>query len=95
MKKLSFEEFDQKAREVMRSRKIFIKSCVTNNLTVAYELYKKVLRDEESCHEYFARFVPVCPKCGSKRLKRFGDCGYFEKHEFCEACDYERILDKR
>lgn len=95
MKKLSFKEFDQKSRDVIKARKIFIKSCVTKNLTVAYELYKEVLAEEnqDNHYEFFIDVSHKCPKCGNNKLKKHSGCGHFEKHEYCEVCDYERIID--
>ena len=50
MKRLTQEEFTahfEREAAIMRARNIFIKSDITNNITVAFELYQKVLAETE------------------------------------------------
>lgn len=47
MKKLSEEEFNDRMMAIQRSKEIFIDSGVTNNITIAFQLYQKVLATRE------------------------------------------------
>ena len=47
MKKLNLDEFQKRINETVKARKIFIKSGITNNITVAFQLYQDILADEE------------------------------------------------
>jgi uncharacterized protein with PIN domain len=76
MKKLTFVEFQDRLKEVSKARAIFIKSGITDDLTVAFTLYQTILADEEkkafvSTTEGGKRPVtflddyerPKCPEC--------------------------------
>jgi hypothetical protein len=47
MKSLTEEEFKDRTQAILRSRKIFIDSGLTKNISVAFELYQKVLSERE------------------------------------------------
>lgn len=47
MNKLTRDEFIDRTRAVLRAKNIFIDSGVTNNISVAFELYQKILADRE------------------------------------------------
>jgi len=47
MKTITEEEFQDRTRAVLRSRQIFIDSGITNNISIAFELYQKVCADRE------------------------------------------------
>lgn len=76
MKKLTFQEFQERLAEVTKARAIFIKSGITDNLTIAFALYQAILADEEkkvvvSTAEGGKRPItflddyerPKCPEC--------------------------------
>jgi len=77
MKALTQEEFEDRTKAEMRARGIFIDSGVTNNITVAFELYQKILAEREReiflstkvygnrPRTYMDRYeLPKCPDCG-------------------------------
>jgi hypothetical protein len=47
VKKVSEDEFQDRSQAILRSHKIFIDSGVTKNISIAFELYQKVLADYE------------------------------------------------
>lgn len=47
MQEISAEVFRDRAQAILRSRKIFIDSDVTKNISIAFELYQKVCADRE------------------------------------------------
>jgi len=47
MKKLTEEEFRDRAMALHMARKIFIESGLTNNITHAFEAYQKICADKE------------------------------------------------
>lgn len=72
------QEFQDRIVAVSRARKIFIKSGITNNISVAFELYQGVLAEQArelelraSEHGNRARSEldkyprPICPLCGA------------------------------
>ena len=77
MKKISREEFEERSMAVMRARRIYMKSGVTNNLSHAWEIYQEVLgsmdrlarittamghvHGKHSPLDTFKR--PLCPEC--------------------------------
>lgn len=76
MKKLSFQEFQDRLAEVSIARRIFIHSGLTDNITKAFALYQAILADEEkkvaiSTEEGGRRTMtilddyerPKCPDC--------------------------------
>lgn len=86
MKRLTKEEFiEQVDRQaaVMRAEGIFIKSDITNNLSIAFELYQRILAEHEYAKTVAASPVkpnisifdtlprPKCIDCGGDMLLRF------------------------
>jgi hypothetical protein len=47
MKELTREEFEDRTQAVLRAHQIFIDSGVTNNISIAFELYQKVCAERE------------------------------------------------
>jgi len=47
MKQLTEEEFRDRMEAIQRARKIFIQSNLTDNITVAFELYQEVFAETE------------------------------------------------
>lgn len=47
MKKVTEEEFQDRVQAILRAHQIFIDSGVTKNISIAFELYQKVLSDRE------------------------------------------------
>lgn len=45
MKKIDYKEFSDRLQEVAKARRIFIPN-ITNNITVAFELYQEILAEE-------------------------------------------------
>ena len=82
MKKMNYEEFSKRTIEVAKAMKIF-SPHITNNISEAFEIYQKVLAEEEmsvfistaiggnkppSIIDGYER--PKCPECGKDmRLK--------------------------
>ncbi len=82
MKEISEEEFQDRTQAVLRARQIFIDSGVTKNISIAFEIYQKVLAEREreifvSTQVYgnkprspFDRYErPIC-ECGSEMAFR-------------------------
>lgn len=76
MKKLSKEEFEDRTQAVLRAQEIFMPH-ITNNISIAFEIYQKVLAEEErklslskerkkhyNIMSHYKR--PDCPKCGKE-----------------------------
>lgn len=77
MKKLTYEEFNDRVQAVDRARKIFIESGITKNITHAFKLYQEILAEQEreifitstnggklpSVLDKYAR--PKCSQCDS------------------------------
>jgi hypothetical protein len=59
MKNLTEEEFKDRTMAILRARKIFIKSGITDNITLAFELYQKVCAERE-------REIFLSPRYGGK-----------------------------
>ena len=83
MKELTFEEFNERTAAISEARKIFIKSGITNNISVAFELYQEILADkewsvfistkegghrEQTVMDRYER--PKCPECGAAMMFR-------------------------
>lgn len=83
MKKLTKEEFEDRMMAFNEAEKIFVGSGITNNITVAFQIYQAILADKErakhaapSEHGFlpgspmngFER--PKCPECNSDMLFR-------------------------
>lgn len=47
MKKLTFEEFQDRIAAVNEAQKIFIDTGITNNITIAFEMYQRILATKE------------------------------------------------
>lgn len=76
MKRLSFKEFHDRLQAIAEAEEIFIPH-ITTNVSVAFELYQKVLADkerqlrlvEERLRDYSIlhdRARPKCPDCGAE-----------------------------
>jgi len=84
MKKLTFNEFQARVEAVAKASKIFIPH-ITDNISIAFELYQKVLAEEEmpltisteeTSHQAMTPMDdferPKCPECNmDMRLKLF------------------------
>lgn len=94
IKRISRDRFIEDTTAILNARRIFIDSKVTNNITVAYELYKQILEEEEVVSEQWSvnRKPQPCPECGSVNVVRKRPCGRFEGHEFCKDCNYETFF---
>ena len=83
MNKLTEEEFRDRMEAIQRSKEIFIDSGITNNISVAFELYQKVFADRErqlfisanvegnrnrTVMDNYDR--PKCPDCSSDMMFR-------------------------
>jgi len=79
MKELTNEEFQDRTLAILRARRIFIDSGVTNNISLAFELYQAVCAEREreifvSTQQYGNRprtsmdkyERPKCPDCGAE-----------------------------
>lgn len=49
MKRISFEEFQDRTKTIAKARRIFIPH-LTKNITIAFELYQEVLAEQERDH---------------------------------------------
>jgi hypothetical protein len=82
MKTMTFDEFSKRVNEVAKARKIFIPT-VTNNISMAFDLYQEVLAEEKM--EVFVTTAmggnrslepmddfetPKCPECQSSMRMR-------------------------
>ena len=47
MKKVSFEQFNNRMQEVAKARRIFIESGLTNNISDAFALYQDIFAEEQ------------------------------------------------
>ena len=79
MKKLDYSDFSKRIEEVAKARKIFIKSGITKNITIAFELYQAVLAEEQMDVTITKPQVP------------FEDI----ERPLCGECDKELQLDPR
>ncbi len=72
------EEINDRERAIQRARHIFIKSGLTDNITVAFQLYQDIFGEREreifvtaaSYGRYDRHFMdkyvrPTCPECGT------------------------------
>jgi len=73
MKKLNLGEFQARINEVAKARDIFIKTGVTNNITVAYHMYLKVFDKDEmdvmisGINTPWGNITrPTCDECGEE-----------------------------
>ena len=77
MKKLTVEEFQDRAQAILRAREIFISSGVTKNISVAFEIYQGMLAEKERVlkltyernrdYGILANLQrPICPDCGKE-----------------------------
>lgn len=80
MQKLTKKEFIDRTNAVLRARKIFIGSGITNNITEAFAIYQEVLAEQERMKELtteldssrlkISDILPICPECGLKLRPR-------------------------
>jgi hypothetical protein len=105
MKRISFNEFQQRMEEVAKARKIFMPH-ITNNITIAFELYQEILAEEKMKEFFTAEAIgnrsmtpmddferPLCPDCQSPMRFRpvpQNDEGV-NTQLVCENCDL--VLD--
>jgi len=85
MKKLNLDEFQKRINETVKARKIFVKSGITNNITVAFQLYQDIFAEEQmqimisGINTPFGNIErPTCDECGEEmrldpRPKKIGD----------------------
>ena len=95
IKRISRDRFIEDTTAILDARRIFIDSNVTKNITVAYELYQKVLAEKEielKTQNSKLRTSILCPECGSNNVVRKRPCGRFEGHEFCKDCNYQTFF---
>jgi len=86
MKKLKFNEFNERISEVAKARKIFIPN-ITKNISIAFELYQELLVDE-------AEKLPptiATSKGGNRSLTPFDD--YIRPR--CDECNAELRLKQQ
>jgi hypothetical protein len=77
MKKLSFEEYDERMAAIQRASRIFIETGLTKNISVAFKVYQEVFAEREreiflstqvqgrkqpTIMDRYER--PKCPDCG-------------------------------
>lgn len=83
MKKLTKEEFEDRMMAFNEAEQIFVGSGITNNITVAFQIYQAILADKErakhappSEHGFIPGSPmngyerPKCPECNSDMLFR-------------------------
>ena len=83
MKKLTREQFQERLNAICRARKIFIGSGITNNISVAFEIYQALLAEQERALTLTKELAdgrigtlfdeyerPECPDCGTPMLLR-------------------------
>lgn len=83
MKELTKEEFEERMAAISRANRIFIESGITNNISIAFDLYQQVFAEREreifiSTHimgnrektmmDRYER--PKCPECGADMMFR-------------------------
>jgi len=83
MKKLDNRQFQDRIKAIQRARKIFIESGLTNNISVAFEIYQRLLAEEHRDiflrtfglgrrpHNWvdFNYIRPTCPDCAKNGRK--------------------------
>ena len=104
MKDLSFKDFQNRLQEVAKARKIFI-PYVTNNITVAFQLYQDILAEEQmqvmisKINTPFGNIErPRCDECDSDmqldtRPRTIGDIVY-PTTWICSKCKIEEYTGK-
>jgi len=76
MRKLTKEEFQERAEAIVRARKIFIPHF-TKNISIAFEIYNKMLAEQEYKQKLTNERLrdynilaelqrPLCPECGKE-----------------------------
>jgi predicted RNA-binding Zn-ribbon protein involved in translation (DUF1610 family) len=102
MKKLSREEFQDRLEAINRARKIFIETGITNNISVAFEIYQEMLAETErkltltkeladgrigTMFDEYER--PDCPECGEWMYLRSVNDQTFHSQLVCSnpKCD--------
>ena len=107
MKKLTHKEFEERVRAINKARGIFIKSGLTKNISIAFELYQEILSDEQRDITVSGKpptlldgIRPECERCGeSMGLGPINTVpgnqveGIWKSHWYCESCD-ESIFNK-
>ena len=92
MKELDNEQFTRRMEEVMKARRIFTPH-ITNDISVAFEIYQEVLAEEKLDKLYSKDDVSdeLCPMCNKNLKYKRPCCGDKNSYLVC-ACGYKRIL---
>ncbi|MCC7570628.1 Mut7-C RNAse domain-containing protein [Candidatus Micrarchaeota archaeon] len=68
MKNLSYDEFKERVSDLAKARKIFIVSGITNNISVAFDLYQEILAEDKKKVFISRMNSPISdadrPRCG-------------------------------
>lgn len=85
MKDITLEIFKRRSLDILRSRKIFITSGVTNNITIAYQLYRDMLLEDD--------LVNIIPE-GVNAIENglVPDSSFNFTRLRCKECDAEMYL---
>ena len=108
MKELTEAEFKDRTLAILRARKIFMDSGITKDLSLAFELYQKVVAEREreifiSTQSYLLKprsymdeyEKPKCPDCGSQmgfRKVPKNDSG-IQSQWVCLSKECDTVLD--
>jgi len=84
MKKLTYDEFQDRLRAVSNARRIFIKSGLTTNITHAFELYQEILVEEEARHAVTVSSAVA----GNRQMSPFDEL----VRPKCDECDTDLRL---
>lgn len=101
MKKLTAEEFSDRMMALQRARHIFIETGLTNNITVAFQVYQEVFAEREreifiSTFNAMKMLTPMdryerpeCPDCGAPmRFRQVPENPEGIRAQLvCSACD--------
>lgn len=107
MKRLSKEDFTERTKALLIARKVFVDSGVTNNISIAFEIYLELLSQEAipltiTSHDGerplklmddFKR--PSCPDCGMDLMFRKvpENPEGIKTQLVCENSDCDTVLD--
>jgi predicted RNA-binding Zn-ribbon protein involved in translation (DUF1610 family) len=106
MKKLTKDEFFDRAMAIQRARKIFIESGLTNNISIAFDAYQSIFAERE--RQIFMDSVvlgkraetpmdkyerPKCPECGTDMMFRKVDADGIATQLVCGNPKCDTVLD--
>lgn len=108
MKKLTQQEFTERMEAIQRAQRIFIESGLTNNITVAFQIYQEVFAERERqlfITEQYGDYKPggnlsryeriPCPDCDSNMFLSQADGSEGSKTMLaCTKCDTRLASDK-